>query len=138
MEVLARRSRPGAAIAIAPTGGVDGATFLALFRRTLSYERLSGSMRGSCRLVEDAILEECFQAFIDLANHFSAANPAAPLHLAELEVNPFAVAGGRIAPLDGVCSFRPAVPATVARPTAKIEQLLKPRSIAVVGVSRSR
>ena len=135
MEVLARRSRPGAAIAIAPTGAVDGATFLQLFRGTLSYDRLSGRMRGSRRLVEDAVLEECFQAFIDVANHFSAANPSATLHLAELEVNPFAVAGGRLAPLDGVCSFRPAVPAPVARPTAKIEQLLKPRSIAVVGVS---
>jgi hypothetical protein len=110
MEVLARRSRPGAAIAIAPTGTATGASFLELFRQTLSYERLSGRMRGSRRLVEDAVLEECFQAFIDLANHFSEVNPTAPLHLTELEVNPFVIAGGRMAPLDGVCSFRPPVP----------------------------
>lgn len=135
MEVLARRSRPGAAIAIAPTGTATGASFLELFRQTLSYERLSGRMRGSRRLVEDAVLEECFQAFIDLANHFSEVNPTAPLHLTELEVNPFVIAGGRIAPLDGVCSFRPPVAAPAARPTAKIEQLLEPGSIAVVGVS---
>jgi len=135
MEVLARRSRPGAAIVIAPTGAVSGATFLELFRGTLSYERLSGRMRGSRRLVEDSILEECFQAFIDVANHFSVANPSARLHLVELEVNPFAISGGRLAPLDGVCSFGPAVAAPPPRPTAKIEQLLKPRSIAVVGVS---
>ena len=135
MEVLARRSRPGAAIVIAPTGAVSGATFLELFRGTLSYERLSGRMRGSRRLVEDSILEECFQAFIDVANHFSVANPSARLHLVELEVNPFAISGGRLAPLDGVCSFGPAVAAPPPRPTAKIEQLLKPRSIAVVGAS---
>ena len=135
MEVMAKRSRPGAAIAIAPTGAVTGAGFLELFRGTLSDDRLSGRMRGSRRLVEDSILEECFQAFIDVANHFSAANPAAPLHLVELEVNPFTVAGGRLAPLDGVCSFRPAVAAPPPRPAAKIEQLLKPGSIAVVGVS---
>jgi acyl-CoA synthetase (NDP forming) len=135
MEVLARRSRPGAAIAIAPTATATGASFLELFRQTLSYERMSGRMRGSRRLVEDAVLEECFQAFIDLANHFSEVNPSAPLHLTELEVNPFVIAGGRIAPLDGVCSFRTPVAAPAARPTAKIEQLLKPRSIAVVGVS---
>ena len=57
MEVMAKRSRPGAAIAIAPTGAVTGAGFLELFRGTLSYDRLSGRMRGSRRLVEDSILE---------------------------------------------------------------------------------
>ncbi len=135
MEILASATRPGAAVAIAPTGVVDGRQFLELFRGTLSYQRLSGAMRGSRRLVEDSALAECFQSFVDLANHFSESNPAAPFHVVEMEVNPFAVSGGKIAPLDGVCSFRRAVPLPEPRPIAKIAHLLAPRSAAVVGVS---
>jgi acyl-CoA synthetase (NDP forming) len=137
MEILAQKTKAGAAVAIAPTGTVDGAQFLELFRQTLSYERLSGRMRGSTRLVEDPILEECFQAFIDLANFFSVANPDAPFHILEFEVNPFSMSGSRMAPLDGVCSFRRATPGAPARPASKIANLLKPNSAAVIGVSES-
>ena len=62
---------------IAPTGTTDGAQFFEYFRKTLSYDRLSGAMRGSRRLLDDAILVRCFQGFIDLANHYSAVNPDA-------------------------------------------------------------
>ena len=62
MEILAQQTRKGAAVAIAPTGTIDGRQFFELFRRTLSYERLSGRMRGSRRLLEDEILIHCFQA----------------------------------------------------------------------------
>jgi acyl-CoA synthetase (NDP forming) len=135
MEILARRTREGAAVVIAPTATTDGARFLSLFRGTLSYQRLTGSMRGSRRLVDDAVLEECFQAFIDLANHFSDLNPAARYHVVELEVNPFAMSGGRMAPLDGVCAFRPASEPVASRTITKIENLLRPNSIAVLGAS---
>jgi len=135
MEVLARQTKKGAAVAIAPTGTVDGRQFFELFRKTLSYERLSGAMRGSRRLLEDAIFVECFQAFIDLANHFSAMNPQAEFHIEELEVNPFSSSGGRMAPLDGVCHFRPATARQQPRPIDKIGNLLKPSSAAIIGVS---
>jgi len=135
MEILARQTRKGAAVAIAPTGTMDGERFFELFRGTLSYERLSGAMRGSRRLLADAILVRCFQAFIDLANHFSELNPDAAFHIEELEVNPFVAAGGRMAPVDGVCRFRPAGPPRDPRPVDKLDRLLQPRSAAVIGVS---
>ena len=116
-------------------GTTDGAGFFEYFRNTLSYDRLSGAMRGWRRLLDDAILVRCFQGFIDLANHFSAVNPEARFHLEELEVNPFVAAGGRMAPLDGVCRFRPATPAREPRPVDKLHSLLQPRSAAVIGVS---
>jgi acyl-CoA synthetase (NDP forming) len=137
MEILAQRTKSGAAVAIAPTGTVDGAQFLDLFRGTLSYERLSGRMRGSSRLVTDAVLEECFQAFIDVANHFSEVNPEAAFHIRELEVNPFAVSGARLAPIDGMCRFSPSVEPIPERPSAKIAHLLQPKSAAIIGVSES-
>ncbi len=135
MEILARETRPGAAVAISPTGIVDGREFFELFRNTLSYERLSGRMRGARRQVSDETLVECFQAFIDLANHFSEVNPEASFHLGEFEVNPFLVSGGHLAPVDGVCSFGPPRTARPARPIAKIDRLLRPRSAAVIGAS---
>ncbi len=135
MELLARQTRKGAAVAIAPTGTIDGEQFFKLFQSTLSYSRLSGAMRGSRRLLEDAILIECFQAFIDLANHFSAMNPDAAFHLEELEVNPYAASGGRMAPLDGLCRFRPARIRKTSRTVDKIGALLKPQSVAIIGVS---
>jgi len=135
MEILARGTRKGAAVAIAPTGVVDGARFFELFRTTLSYQRMSGAMRGSRALVDDDTLIECFQAFIDTANHFSSANPNACHHLVELEVNPFSMAQGKMAPLDGVCSFRPAAAPAPPRPLHKIAHLLRPSSAAVIGVS---
>ncbi len=135
MEILARSTKPGAAVAISPTGLVDGREFFELFRRTLSYERLSGAMRGSRRLVTDETLIECFQAFIDTANAFSTVTPDAPFHIQELEVNPFLVSGGHIAPVDGVCSFSGPAAVRPPRPVAKIANLLEPRSAAVIGVS---
>jgi acyl-CoA synthetase (NDP forming) len=137
MEILARQTKKGAAVAISPTATIDGPRFFELFRRTLSYERMTGAMRGSRRLVDDAILIECFQAFIDLANHFSATNPEAQFHLEEVEVNPFSISGSRMAPLDGVCRFRAAITPPEPRPINKVGSLLKPRTIGVMGVSEN-
>ncbi len=75
-----------------PPGLVDGRQFLELFKRTLSYQRLSGAMRGSLAWSTDAVLVECFQATISLANHFSELNPYADFQLLEFEVNPYTVA----------------------------------------------
>jgi len=135
METLAKETRKGAAVAIAPTGLVDGLQFLELFKRTLSYQRLTGTMRGSSRLVTDAGLVECFQAVISLANHFSELNPYANYQLIEFEVNPFTVVNSRLAPLDGVCVFETSRSQVGARPITKISHLLKPGSAAVIGVS---
>jgi acyl-CoA synthetase (NDP forming) len=52
-----------------------------------------------------------------------------------MEVNPFSASGGRTAPVDGVCHFKPARARHEPRPIDKIESLLKPKSAAVIGVS---
>jgi acyl-CoA synthetase (NDP forming) len=135
METLAKETRQGAAVAIAPTGLMDGEQFFRLFTSTLSYQRLSGAFRGSNRIVSDEALLECFGAIIDFANHFSEANISARFQLVEFEVNPFTVAERRLVPLDGVCVFAAASPTPTHRPIAKIARLLAPRSAAVIGVS---
>ncbi|NOZ78220.1 MAG: CoA-binding protein [Acidobacteria bacterium] len=135
MELLARSTRPGAAIAIAPTGLVDGNGFLDAFRGTLSYARLAGTMRGGRRLVSDEALVQVFEAFTAISNHFGGAGTGSRFQIRELEINPFTVANGRLIALDGVCSFEEAGVQLTPRPVEKIGSLLKPRSAAVIGVS---
>ncbi len=138
MEVLAAHSRPGAAVAIAPTGTITAQQFFTLFQNTLSYQRLSGTMRGAEQLVTDEALIECFDAFIQLANAFSRVGHSHDHEIVEMEVNPFFVSAGKIAPLDGVCAFRPASSEPVGRPLDLIGKLLRPSSAAVIGVSESK
>ena len=139
MELLARQTRKGAAVAIAPTGTVDGEQFFQLFRNTLSYDRLSGAMRGSRRLLDDAILIECFQAFIDLANHFSAMNPDAAI--------PPRGGGGqplrRLRGPDGAARRRLLVPAGHAPPPVRDRSTRSAassnrESAAIIGVSETQ
>ena len=123
MEILASQTRKGAAVAIAPTGTIDGEQLpRALHAAPSATSGCPGACAARDRLVDDDGLVECFQAFIDLANHFSAINPDARFHIEELEVNPFSVSGGRIAPLDGVCSFGPAARPPLPRPLAQDRQ----------------
>lgn len=138
METLASRSKKGAAVVMAPAGDLDGTGFLQVFRSTLSYQRLTGKLRGSRAVLGEEVLVECFQAFLDLARHFSSENPEAPFHLEELEVNPFVVQGGRLAPLDGVCRFTLPRPARTPRPVEKLASLLRPGRVGVIGVSESK
>ncbi|BCS88265.1 acetate--CoA ligase family protein [Pseudodesulfovibrio sediminis] len=137
-ELYAERFRKGQAVVASSTSLTDGETFFELFRKTLSYKKLAGLTRGQRRIVTDEQLIECFTSFIDMANQYSPDNPDAPFIIEELEINPFAYADYLMVPLDGMCRFsKPdALPAT--RPVEKIDRLLHPSSMGIVGVSSSR
>ena len=125
-EFLADRLRPGLAVARAVATGLDPADFLELFRRTAAWELLSGRARGRRRLVRDDELLRLFAAFIELARL-----PG----LVELEVNPFVFREGRALALDGRGRLGSAAMALPARPASRVDGLLEPRTVAVVGVS---
>lgn len=137
-ELYAERFRKGQAVITASTALTDGETFFEYFRKTLSYKKLAGLTRGQRRIVTDEQLVECFSSFIDMANYYSPENPEAPFVIEELEINPFAYADYLMVPLDGMCRF--ARPDTVAppRPMERIDNLLHPETIGIVGVSSSR
>jgi acyl-CoA synthetase (NDP forming) len=134
-ELFAVTMKEGCAVRTASAHLETGAGFMESFRETVSYQKLAGLTRGSQRLVADANLEECFQSFICMGNYYSPENPDAPFIIEELEVNPFAFAGKRMFPLDGLCRFSPARRPPPPRPVEKISHLLHPRSIAIIGVS---
>jgi acyl-CoA synthetase (NDP forming) len=134
-EYLASVAQKGKAVATALTENTTGRQFFGLFKKTMAYDILSGRARGYHRIIDDETLLECFEAFIAVAHRFcDNARKNAPL-IAELEVNPFFLADGHMVPLDGLCSLSAGVELRVPPPIRKIGKLLKPRSMAVVGVS---
>ncbi|THB70756.1 MAG: CoA-binding protein [Desulfovibrio sp.] len=137
-ELYAKRFRKGQAIVAASPAMTDGDAFFELFRRTISYRKLAGLTRGQKRIVTDEQLVECFSSFLAMANYFSPENPDAPFVIEELEVNPFAFTDYLMVPLDGMCRFSQPQPRPAPRPIAKIENLLRPQSIGIVGVSATR
>jgi acyl-CoA synthetase (NDP forming) len=134
-ELYARRFRRGQAVVAASTRMVDGETFFELFRQTISYQKLAGLTRGQQRIVTDEQLLECFSALIATGNYYSAENPSAPYTIEELEINPFAFSDYLMLPLDGLCRFSIPGSPVETRPIHKIDRLLHPNTIGLVGVS---
>ena len=137
-ELYARRFRKGQAVVTASTAMHDGHSFFTLFTRTIAYRKLAGLTRGQRRIVTDEQLIECFGSFIEMANHYSPSSPETPFVIEELEINPFAFTDFLMVPLDGMCRFSQHKAAVSQRPIAKIERLLHPAGIGIIGVSATR
>ncbi len=134
-ELYAERFRLGQAVISASTAHVSGEDFFKLFTQTIAYEKVSGQTRGDERLVSDEQLMECFGAFIAVGNYFSPMNSKAPYVIEELEVNPFALVDYEMVPLDGLCKFSTSYHPPAARGIARIDNLLYPQRLAIIGVS---
>ncbi len=137
-ELYASRFRKGQAVVSASTEQVDVDTFFNLFKETISYKKLAGLTRGQQRIVTDDQLLECFEALRQVALHFSPSNIHSPYIIEELEVNPFAFSNYLMMPLDGLCRFSATKSIPPARPIDKIDKLLHPDSIAIVGISTKK
>lgn len=137
-ELYARRFRKGQAIVAASVEMNDGVSFFRLFKQTISYRKLTGMTRGQRRIVTDEQLIECFESFIRMGRYYSANNPTAPFVLEELEINPFAFCDYLMVPLDGMCHFCKKEEIPTRRPVRKIDFLLHPRSIGIIGVSATK
>ena len=137
-ELYAKRFRKGQAIVAASVAMNDGETFFQLFKQTISYKKLAGLTRGQRRIVTDEQLIECFESFIRMGNFYSHVNPDAPFVIEELEINPFAFCDYLMVPLDGMCRFGKPGKIAAKRPVMKIDKLLHPKSIGIIGVSSTR
>lgn len=137
-ELYAKRFRKGQAIVAASVELTDGQQFFELFKKTISYQKLAGLTRGQRRIVTNEQLIECFSAVIKVGRYFSNNNQDAPFVIDELEVNPFAFSDYRMVPLDGLCKFSLPEALPTSRPIRKIESIIKPKSIGIIGVSSTR
>lgn len=137
-ELYAARFKKGQAIVSASVEQVDGQKFFEIFQNTISYKKLAGLTRGQKRIVTDSQLLECFEAFVQVGQYFSPSNNSSPFSLVELEINPFAFSNYLMMPLDGLCRFNSdKLPATI-RPVDKIDKLLHPSTIGIVGISSKK
>jgi len=137
-ELYAERFRKGQAIVAASVELTDGDQFFELFKKTISYQKLAGLIRGQRRIVTDEQLIECFSAFIEVGRYFSPANPNAPFVIEELEINPFAFTDYLMVPLDGLCKFSMPKGRSIPRPVEKIQSVVMPKTIGIIGVSTKR
>jgi acyl-CoA synthetase (NDP forming) len=137
-ELYAARFRKGQAVVSASTEMVDGQAFFTLFKQTISYKKLAGLTRGQKRIVTDSQLLECFEALIQVARYFSPSNTVSPYIIEELEVNPFAFSNYLMMPLDGLCRFSTGKQIFPTRPIEKIDRLLHPSTIGIVGISTKK
>ena len=137
-ELYAAGSRRGQAVVSASTALTTAEEFLELFKPTIAYRKIAGLTRGGRQLVTDEALLQCFGAFIRLANSCSTGDPATDFVIEELEVNPFSCAKGSLVALDGLCRFGRPQSVRPPRPQDKIDKLLHPASIGIIGASATR
>ncbi len=107
----------------------DAADFLRLFRRTIAHQRLAASGQRP-----DAQLEACFGALLALAKAHPAGAPGARFALQKLELD-CAGAGSSLAVTAAQCSIGALIARPLPRPIHKIDKLLHPQSLGIVGVS---
>jgi indolepyruvate ferredoxin oxidoreductase beta subunit len=137
-EYLAGTMKPGRAVAKALAAETTPEEFFELFQKTAAYDVLSGQARGHRRIVSDGELLRCFRSFIAIARRFCVRGDGGGPGLRELEVNPFAFVHHRMIPLDGRGRIGPPHAAAAGRPLDRVQRLLEPQSIAVMGVSGRR
>jgi acyl-CoA synthetase (NDP forming) len=129
-EQIARRLAPGAELAIlSPAFGVGSDLGVRLAEAAV-VDLAVRSQRGQPPRVDPAQLERVVRRLLDLAE------AAMPHDLVELEFNPVAAARGGLWALDALARLGgPRRAAAAPRPLARLDRLLAPRSIALVGVS---
>lgn len=114
----------------------DAPDFLRLFRRTLAWQKIAAIARREGRSPPEAGLEECFARLLELASAFAPGQPDASFVLQALELD-CVESGSRLLVRSARCSFSAPQPARLPRPVAKIDKLIHPGRIGIIGVSGS-
>jgi acyl-CoA synthetase (NDP forming) len=126
-----RRDRASVYAAAALT---DAGDFLRLFQRTLAWQKLAAVARREGRSSPEGALKDCFGKLLALAKAFAPGQAEAPFVLQALELNPVHV-GERVVVCAAQCAFGAPQPGRLPRPVAKIDKLIHPKRIGIIGVS---
>ena len=114
----------------------DAADFLDRFKHTFAYRKLAAQAKRAGRPSPDSRLADCFARLIELGRLVSAAPSPAGLVLSRLDLNPVHV-GDRLTVHAASCELAAPIPKRLARPIAKIDKLIHPKTIGLIGVSGS-
>ncbi|MDH4259575.1 MAG: CoA-binding protein, partial [Gammaproteobacteria bacterium] len=120
----------------ASTELTDAKDFLLRFRRTLAYRKLAATSGRDGTSPPDAQLEAVFARLLDLARRQAAGHRGTEPVLEVLELDPVQVAGAVTAQV-ARCEFGAPVAGRLPRPIRKIDKLVHPASIGLIGVSAS-
>ncbi|WP_018990266.1 CoA-binding protein [Aromatoleum toluclasticum] len=128
-----RKDRAAVSAAVELT---DAADFLRLFRRTVAYQKMAALAQRDGRRAPDPVLEFCFGLMLGLGREYSAQNPQAGFVIRELELDQVQFAKK---PTVGAArvEFGKPVAGRLPRPLHKIDKLIHPQSIGIIGVSAS-
>ncbi len=99
------------------------------------YDKLTKGFRGGKALLQEKALVEAYDRFRRLAKSFSPYVKSSPYVIEEAEVNPLVVRAGKLIPLDGMCRFSRLREKAKTRLYERIDHLLHPESIGIIGVS---
>ncbi len=130
-ELAAGHFRKDRAIVHAAAELTDPDDFLDLFRRTFAYQKLAALAARDGHPSPDPVLATCFADLLDLARRLAGDGEAT---LARLDLD-LAVVGGRLAACAATCALGTALPHRLARPIHKIDKLIHPETIGIIGVS---
>jgi len=112
----------------------SGSDFLQRFKPTVAYQKLASKARQEQIPLPDEQLTELFERLLQLALKATPEDQAAPWMLQSLELT-LQFSSGLISVSDAQCAFGAPPLKRLARPINKIDKLLHPASIGIVGVS---
>ncbi len=135
-QLGANNFRKDRAVVHVATELADADDFLALFRRTLAYQQLSRAATRGALPAPDAQLKACFGQLLELANSNAPSHVEAPYALRSLDLE-FAQVKDQLTVQRAHCAFGLPLTARLGRPIHKIDKLIHPATIGIIGVSAS-
>jgi acyl-CoA synthetase (NDP forming) len=133
-DLAARNFSKDRATVYAAAELTDAEDFLGLFRRTFAYQKLAHIAGRAAGKLPDQPLQAIFDQVLALANHFSTGHPDAAFRIRKLVLNPVWV-GDQLSVQTAYCEFDHSSAAPLPRPIHKIDKLIHPTTIGIIGVS---
>lgn len=131
-EFLARHFREAEDVAVFAVEGLTAAAVERRLRKLPVARLTTGGLRGEAAAIDLARLVDVVLAFAAMGRDL------VPGAISECEVNPFAIASGRLVALDVLVKpARDVATGRAPRPIEKLDRLLAPRSMGLVGVSEA-
>lgn len=129
-----RNFRRGRSTVYAAAELTNAADFLRLVQRTVAYQKVAALAERGGSMPPDVRLEACFSALLALARSHPAGAADARFALCKVELD-CVYAGGTLAVAASCCEIGVPAARPLPRPIHKIDKLLHPASLGIVGVS---
>jgi len=137
-DIFIHSSKKSQATVSASTELTDAEEFLTLFQNTIAYKQLTSKLDGTLINTLNSSLKHSFSALISLGNHFSPTNSTAPYVIQALSLDPCGLVDNEWTVNGGHCSFSKPQEMPAPRPIGKIDRVLHPKSIGIIGVSGTK